>query len=180
MFNLFKKLITSAPVLRPIDFKCDRPVILSVDTSIYGIGIILSQEDKQGRQTIAQYGLIPLKPTEARYGQSKLELFRLYKALLKFQGNILGARKLIVEVDVSSIEEMLSHPDIQASAVLNQWIQKILEYDFKLKHVPAHKHKGPDALSRIPHDNPEDESSLDPEGTRSQESPDPDTTLIGP
>ena len=177
-FNLFKKLITSAPVLRPIDFKCDRPVILSVDTSIYGIGIILSQEDEQGRRAIARYGSIPLKPTEARYGQSKLELFGLYKALLKFQGNILGARKLIVEVDASSIEGMLSHPDIQASAVLNRWIQKILEYDFELKHVPAHKHKGPDALSRRPHDNPEDECSSDPESVRSQESPNPDATLI--
>jgi hypothetical protein len=40
---------------------------------------------------------------------------------------------------------------MQASAVLNHWIVGILNYDFQIVHVPAHKHQGPDALSKRPH-----------------------------
>ena len=162
-FNHLKKLITSTPVLRPIDFNSDQPLILSVDTSIHGIGIILSQEDEQGRRAVARYGSIPLKEVETRYGQSKLELFGLFQALRKFQANIVGARKLIVEVDASSIKGMLCNPDTQASAVINRWIQGILLYDFELVHVPAYKHKGPDALSRRPHTNEKEDDMSNPE-----------------
>lgn len=36
------------------------------------------------------------------------------------------------------------------NATMNRWIQGILLFDFKLIHVPAEKHQGPDALSRRP------------------------------
>jgi hypothetical protein len=34
--------------------------------------------------------------------------------------------------------------------VENCWIQGILRYDFEVAHVPAERHKGPDAFSRRP------------------------------
>ena len=43
---------------------------------------------------------------------------------------------------------MLNEPDLQPNASINRWIQGILLFDFELMHVPADKHKGPDALSR--------------------------------
>jgi len=43
---------------------------------------------------------------------------------------------------------MLNNPDLQPNAAINRWIQGILLFDFALVHVPADKHKGPDALSR--------------------------------
>ena len=43
---------------------------------------------------------------------------------------------------------MLNEPDLQPSASMNRWIQGILLFDFKLVHVKAENHKGPDALSR--------------------------------
>ena len=48
-FDQLKHLVTSAPALRPIDYKSDKPIILSVDTSKIVVGIILSQEDKEER-----------------------------------------------------------------------------------------------------------------------------------
>ena len=158
-FQRLKHLITSAPVVRPIEYKSDRPVYLSVDTSIHGVGFILSQEDKDGKRAPARYGSIPLKGVESRYGQSKLELYGLFKALHEYRGHIAGVRNLIVEVDASSIKGMLDHPDIQVSAVINRWIQGILQFDFKLVHVPAYKHKGPDALSRRPVEEGDSEDS---------------------
>jgi hypothetical protein len=163
-FQLLKSLASQAPALRPIDYTSDCPVILSVDTSIHGIGFILSQEDENGRRAPARYGSIPLKPPISNYGQSKLELYGLFRALRRFRANIVGVKKLIVEVDASSIRGMLHNPDIQASAVINRWIQGILQFDFELVHVPAHRHRGPDGLSRRRHTSQDgDSEESDPE-----------------
>jgi hypothetical protein len=43
---------------------------------------------------------------------------------------------------------MLSNPDMQPNAAINCWIAAILLFNFKLVHIPADKHKGPDRLSR--------------------------------
>ena len=53
-----------------------------------------------------------------------------------------------MEVDAKYIKGMLNEPDLQPNATINRWIQGILLFDFTLVHVPAHKHQGPDALSR--------------------------------
>ena len=148
-FERLKQLITRAPALKPIDYTCGRQVYLSVDTSVLGIGFILSQEDEQGRRSPARYGSIPLTKPQAKYPQCKLELYGLLRALRHYRGFIAGIKDLIVEVDASSIKGMLTKPDQQAD-ILNQWIQGIRQFDFTLVHVPAHKHQGPDALSRRP------------------------------
>jgi len=162
-FKHLKRLVTSAPALKPIDYQSDRPIYLSVDSSIHGIGFILSQEDETGRRAPARYGSLPLKKEETEYGQSKLELFGLLRALRHYRAFIVGAKHLIVEVDASSIIGMLKNPDIQACAVINRWIQGILQYKFELLHVPAYKHKGPDALSRRPLTAADDSGESDPD-----------------
>ena len=80
-FNRLKEIMASPQALRPIDYQSDKPVILSVDTSKFGIGMILSQENDKGKRVPACYGSIPLQPQEASYPQSKLELFGLFRAL---------------------------------------------------------------------------------------------------
>ena len=162
-FNKLKTLVTSAPALRPIDYTSDQPVILSVDTSIYGVGFILSQEDDQGRRAPARYGSLPLTPNELKYGQSKLELYGLFRALKRFRPHLIGAKKLIVEVDASSIRGMLKNPDTLGTP-LDRWVAGILQFDFKLVHVPAYRHRGPDALSRRRYASSEEKSTeSDPE-----------------
>jgi len=147
-FQRLKDLVSSAPALRPIDYKCGRPVILSVDSSIYGIGFVLSQYDETGKRVPARYGSLPVSEQESRYAQSKLELYGLYRALMHYRIYLVGVPKLIVEVDASSIKGMINNPDVQPNVPLNRWISRILMFDFELVHVPGQKHKAPDALSR--------------------------------
>jgi hypothetical protein len=52
-----------------------------------------------------------------------------------------------LELDAKYVQGMIKAPDMQPSALENQWIQGILCFDFKIVHVPAMRHKGPDALS---------------------------------
>jgi transposase InsO family protein len=147
-FEKLKDLVSSAPALRSIDYSSDKPVYLSVDTSVHGIGMILSQDDENDRRIPARYGSIPLGGFSDRYGQSKLELYGLFRALHKFRAYLSGVKNLIVEVDASSIGGMLKRPDIVPGATMNRWIKGIKQFLFELVHVPADKHKGPDALSR--------------------------------
>jgi RNase H-like domain found in reverse transcriptase len=87
---------------------------------------------------------------ETRYSQPKLELYGLYRALRHWRIYLIGVKNLHVEVDAQYIKGMLKDPDLQPNAVINRWIQGILTFDFVLTHVPGHKFKGPDALSRRP------------------------------
>ena len=158
-FIRLKQLVTKAPALRPINYACERPIILSVDTSIYGIGFVLSQEDEQGRKVPARYGSLPLTPTEAAYPQSKLELYGLHRALEHYRAYLTGVQNLIVEVDASSIIGMIEKVDTQTDKVLCRWIQGILRFNPTLVHVPGSKHQAPDALSRRRYTSEDDESS---------------------
>lgn len=166
-FEEIKSLISSAPALHPIDYTSDNPVVLSVDSSKEAAGFILSQLADNGKtKRPARYGSIPMSLTESRYSQPKLELFGLYRALHEWRRYIIGVKKLIVEVDAKYIKGMLKSPDLQPNATTIRWIQGIKLFDFELVHVPADKHRGPDALSRRPLTNTEpiedhDDSWLD-------------------
>ena len=133
-------------------------VILSVDTSEDGIGMITSQEDEKGRRAPARYGSIPLTGYGTRYGQSKLELYGLFRALRRYRAYLSGIKNLVVEMDASSINGMLRHPDVQPSAVQNCWIKGIKQFNFTLVHVPADRFKGPDGLSRRQHNTDEEDN----------------------
>ena len=166
-FEELKVAVTSPPALRPIDYTSDNPVILSVDSSIIAVGFILSQIDEQGRKHPARYGSIPMNERESRYSQPKLELYGLFRALRAYRLYLVGVQVFHVEVDAKYIKGMLNEPDLQPNATINRWIQGILLFDFTLIHVPADKHKGPDALSRkepLPNEleeNEEDDDWLD-------------------
>lgn len=147
-FEKLKELISSAPALRPIDYTSTNPIILSVDSSKYAVGFILSQIDDDGKRRPARYGSLPMNKVESNYSQPKLELYGLYRALRHFRLYLIGAKTLHVEVDAKYIKGMMNDPDLQPNSTLNRWLQGIIMYDFKLIHVPADKHRGPDALSR--------------------------------
>ena len=147
-FQQLKEAVTTAPALRPIDYDSDKPVILSVDSSKIAVGFILSQIDEDGRKHPARYGSIPMNERESRYSQPKLELYGLFRALRAYRLYLVGVKNLQVEVDAKYIKGMLNEPDLQPNATINRWIQGILLFDFKLIHIPAEKHRGPDALSR--------------------------------
>ncbi|KAG9223332.1 hypothetical protein CCMSSC00406_0008936 [Pleurotus cornucopiae] len=150
-FDTLKSKVSSAPALRPIDYRSDNPLIMSVDTSLIAVGFILSQNDENGKRRPARYGSLPMNEVQSRYSQSKLELYGLYRALRHWRIYLIGAPKLVVEVDAQYIKGMLKEPDLQPTNAMNRWIQGILMFDFQLVHVPGVNFKGPDGLSRRKH-----------------------------
>ena len=143
-----KDAIVHSSALIPIDYMTDRAVYLSVDSSTRGVGWILAQDCADGRHCPAHFGSISWNECESSYSQAKLELYGLFCVLRATRLYLVGVRKLIVEVDASYIKGMLSNPDVQPNATINRWIATILLFNFKLAHIPADKHRGPNGLSR--------------------------------
>ena len=173
-FQQLKKLVSSAPALKPIDYKSKRTVIFSVDTSVHGIGFVLSQLDESGRRVPARYGSLPI-PSHIvdKYGQSKLELYGLYRALMHYALFLTGIYRLRVEVDASSIKGMLNRPDVRWANPQNRWIKEIWGFRFRLVHVPADKHQAPDALSRRRYTAADGPLETEPEDTSDSAGPRP-------
>lgn len=146
--DILKQAVANAPCLRPIDYKSERTVIFSVDSSVIAVGYILSQLGEDGRRYPSRYGSITWNPVESRYSQAKLELYGLYRALRAARLHIFGVQDLEVEVDAKYIKGMLNKPDIQPNASINRWIAGILLFNPRIVHVPADKHTGADGLSR--------------------------------
>ena len=145
----FKSTLLAFPVLCPIDYRSDVPVILSVDTSYIAVGFILSQCNPVNLRLRyhARFESITLNDSECRFSQPKLELYGLYRDLQALKLYLIGVCNLIVEVDAKYIEGMLENPDIAPSTSINRWIVSILMFHFTLVHVSG-MHHGPGGLSR--------------------------------
>ena len=158
-----KDAIMQSTALVSIDYSSELTVYLAVDSSVRGVGWILSQDRPDGVRRPARFGSISWNEREARYSQAKLELYGLFRALRALRLHLVGVKNLTVEMDASFIRGMLSNPDCQPNATINRWIAAIQLFDFKLVHVPAAKHHGPDGLSRRAHVEGEDADEGDPE-----------------
>jgi hypothetical protein len=123
-FDVLKQLITTAPVLHPINYRSSKPVILSVDTNYIAVGFILSQVDENDKRRPACFGSIPLHPVQQAYFQSKLELYGLFRALTAWKLYLVEAPNLVVEMDAAYVKKMINNPDMQPNNVLNQWFFK--------------------------------------------------------
>lgn len=162
MKNL-KTAIINLQALIPIDYTSARPTYLSVDSSWHAVGWILSQQNEEGQRRPSRFGSIGWNDCESRYSQPKIELYGLFRALRALRVHIVGLTNLIVEMDALFIKGMLNNPDVQPNTAMNRWIAAIKLFDFKLVHVPAEKHLGPDGLSRHEPIPGEDDEDDDPE-----------------
>lgn len=148
--NALKEAVRNTPAIRPIDYTCDRPVHLCVDSSIYGFGAILLQLGPNKERIPARFISTTWNGRERNYSQPKAELFGLFRALHATRMYLIGLDHFYVEVDAKYIKGMINNPDLQPNATINRWIAGILLFSFTLIHVPAHRHTGPDGLSRRP------------------------------
>ncbi|HZZ17678.1 MAG TPA: hypothetical protein VFE08_17165, partial [Candidatus Sulfotelmatobacter sp.] len=153
-------------------------LILAVDSSMIAVGYILYQmlrssdneaiskdnsEPDKSQPRLQRYpirfGSITLNEVESRYGQPKIELYGLFRALKALE-HLLWGLNVLVEVDASFLKAMVNSPGLP-NAAATRWITFIQLFTLDFKHVPAEGHRGPDGLSRRPPAS-EDTDNTDP------------------
>jgi hypothetical protein len=180
-FQLIKDEMAAAGNLKPLNYDWDSDIVLAVDTSYKAVGAQVYQHDpiEVKKRYYAKFMSIGLNEREARFSQPKRELYGLKRALEALQYWLLGCRHLVVETDALYLKGMLANPGMGPNATINRWIEQILMFHFKLKHVAGATFP-PDGLSRRdpqPGDEefPNTEEGMD-ENPSPEEHPDSDKT----
>jgi hypothetical protein len=143
-----KDAIANSPALIPINYASPCPVYLAINSSWHAVGWILSQDCKDSQWHLSYFSSIAWNEHESHYSQLKIELYGLFCTLHVLCVHIIGITNLVIEMDVQYVRSMLNNPNVQLNVAMNHWIAAILLFDFKLEHVPAERHLGPDGLSR--------------------------------
>nr|KYP60988.1 Retrovirus-related Pol polyprotein from transposon 297 family [Cajanus cajan] len=137
-FEWLKTTITEAPVLALPDFS--KPFVLETDASGLGEGVVLSQES----HPIAYFSkkLNSRMQSQSAYMR---EFYAITEAVAKFGHYLLG-HKFIIRTDQKSLRSLTNQ------ALLNpeqqNWLHKLLGYDFTIEYKPGKDNVVVDSLSR--------------------------------
>ncbi|KAJ9543487.1 hypothetical protein OSB04_023194 [Centaurea solstitialis] len=137
-FDALKQALVSAPLLALPDFQL--PFIVECDASGRGIGAVLLQQN----QPIAYFSKA-LSPRNLAKSAYEREIMALVLAVQHWRPYLLG-KKFVVSTDQKSLKFLLQQrittPDQQ------NWVAKLLGYDFDICYKPGRENRAADALSR--------------------------------
>ena len=148
-FDAVKLALTTAPVLGYPDFE----FILETDTSLRGLGAVLSQVDEEGKTHVIAYMSQTLRPSEKsmhNYSSAKLELLALKWAVTeKFRDYLLGL-KFTVYTDNNPLA-YIQTSKLGVSQIC--WLSKLALFDFNIIYRLGKSNQATDALSWYPEPN---------------------------
>ena len=154
-FIQLKQILTNDLVLRLPNNSM--PFKLQTDASDEGIGAVLLQIYPEGDRPIA-YLSKKFTAAQRKWSPMEQECYAFICALQKWH-NYLSGVKFTWETDHKSLTQL--NQKAQVNKRCERWRLKILEFDFKVKHIPGATNVMPDYLSR----SPVDEAEEDPDET---------------
>ena len=146
-FNKIKSILTTFPVVMLIDYNVNPlQIIVAVDTSILGWGVVLLQ-NHQGKRHPAWYESGIQNESEKAYNAGKRECRAVLKTFKKFQHWLYGMH-FTLEIDTNTLVAQLNRTATNLPGTLvTSWLAWIQLFNFSIKHVPGPKHLTADALS---------------------------------
>ena len=144
-FNKLKEALTSSPILAYPDY--NKPFVLETDTSLKGLGAVLSQQDNDGNYCVISFASCALKPFKKsmrNYSSAKLELLALKWAVCdKFRDYLIGS-KFTVLTDNNPLTYV--HTSCLGATQIC-WLSDLALFDFDLKYRAGKSNQVADALS---------------------------------
>ena len=144
-FEILRHLLSSPPILSYPDFT--KPFILDTDASNDGIGGVLSQLDKDGREHVVAYGSRLLTKPERNYCVTRKELLAVVTFVTHFRTYLLG-HTFTLRTDHGPLTWLYSMKEPEGQVA--RWLEKLQEYNFEIVHRKWLRHINADALSRLP------------------------------
>ena len=147
-FEDLKGKLVSSPVLTFPDF--DKSFVLETDTSIQGLGSVLSQKQADGKLHPVAYASRSLATNEERYAITDLETLAVVWAISHFQYYLYG-HDVTVRTDHQAVKAILGSPN--ASGKHARWWSKVYSSGLRtidITYRPGRENNNADALSRQP------------------------------
>lgn len=138
-FNKLKTVMAKLPTLALPEF--NQQFVIETDASGYGLGAVLTQHQRP----IAFYShaLPPRARVKSVYER---KLMAIVFAIQKWRPYLLGMR-FVVRTDQKSLKFLLDQRLVHDGH--QQWLSKLMSYDFEIKYRLGLENKAADALSRV-------------------------------
>ncbi|KAJ0172395.1 hypothetical protein K1T71_001098 [Dendrolimus kikuchii] len=149
-FEEAKRILLSDRVLA--HYEEGRPVVLSVDSSAYGLGAVLSHIYPDGSERPVSYVSRTLSAAEQKYSQLDKEALAIYFGVTKHHHYLYG-RHFTLRTDHQPLTYILGpNTGIPQTAAgrLQRWATRLSAYDFTVKYIRSADNGPADALSRLP------------------------------
>ena len=144
-FEEMKNRLTEEPILRI--FSCEKPCILYCDASNVGIGAVLKQRDRDGKEHPVAYHSRKLLTHELNYAITELECLAIVDAVEKWHCYLHG-RPFTVVTDHAALQWLKNIKNPQGR--LFRWSLKLSMYDVNIRHQKGSENIEADAFSRSP------------------------------
>jgi hypothetical protein len=144
-FENIKKIMTTLPCLKNVDYESDDPLWLFTDASGSGLGAALFQgTDWKGAHPIA-YESHLMTPAEQNYPVHEQELLAVIHALQKWKMLLLGM-KVNVMTDHHSLTYLLKQRNLSRRQA--RWLEILSDFDLQFQYIKGEDNSVADALSR--------------------------------
>jgi len=141
-FEMLKKVLSEAPILELPDW--DRPFKVGTDSSQYGVGAVLYQEDKDGRKHYIAFAARALNKHQKNYPAIKRELLAIIFALKKWR-EVLWGSKFTLETDHKALTYMLG----SSNRMILDWLHLLSDFQIEVKQKPEFSNVLPHNLSHM-------------------------------
>jgi hypothetical protein len=146
-FAGLKESLLDCAVLAHPDFS--RPLILSTDASLDGLGAVLSQVTAgESKARSIAFASKTLSSSQKNYQAHQLQFLALKWSVCDKFSHWLKGNSFTVWTDNNQLTYIMTKPKLDACE--QRWVAKLAPYTFSLKHIAGTKNIVADALSRDP------------------------------
>uniref|UniRef100_A0A147BJ81 RNA-directed DNA polymerase n=1 Tax=Ixodes ricinus TaxID=34613 RepID=A0A147BJ81_IXORI len=147
-FQRLKDMISSDVCMA--NYHPQHPTIISADSSSFGLGAVLLQDQPTGERRAVAFASRALTPTEQRYSQTEKEALAVVWAVQRFDEYVRGLQ-FTVETDHQPLTALLGEMDVDVLPPRIQRLRiKLMRYQYRIFYVPGKLLATADTLSRAP------------------------------
>ncbi|GAA5974652.1 hypothetical protein JCM11641_007040 [Rhodosporidiobolus odoratus] len=157
-FQEIRQVVTSLPVLRPVDHgEGADPIWVMTDASKVGLGAVLLQGADWRTAYPCSYYSPQFIPAERNYPTHEQELLAVVAALKAWRIELLGEHSTLL-TDHDTLRHFRAQPDLSKRQA--RWSESLADYDYETVYIPGEKNGVADGLSRYPFQMDKEEPGL--------------------